>query len=110
MTEQILTTLGGLGLFLVGMVVMTEGLKAMAGEALHSWLTRFTSSPSSGAVTGTVATAGLQSSSATTVTTVGFVAAINSFTSDPSTRAIKCGMRKSSGPTPRTGERAPWRT
>lgn len=75
MTGDILTTLGGLGLFLMGMVVMTEGLKAMAGEALHSWLTRFTSSPSSGALTGTVVTAVLQSSSATTVTTVGFVAA-----------------------------------
>jgi phosphate:Na+ symporter len=73
--DQLLTTLGGLGLFLLGMVVMTEGLKAMAGEALHSWLTRFTRSPSSGAMTGTVATAVLQSSSATTVTTVGFVAA-----------------------------------
>jgi phosphate:Na+ symporter len=75
MTGEILTTLGGLGLFLTGMVVMTEGLKAMAGDALHSWLTRFTSSPTTGALTGTVATAVLQSSSATTVTTVGFVAA-----------------------------------
>jgi phosphate:Na+ symporter len=75
LTEQLLTTLGGLGLFLLGMMVMTEGLKAMAGESLHSWLTRFTRSPSTGALTGTVATAVLQSSSATTVTTVGFVAA-----------------------------------
>lgn len=75
MTQEILTTLGGLGLFLLGMTVMTEGLKALAGEALHGWLTRFTHSPASGALTGTVATAVLQSSSATTVTTVGFVAA-----------------------------------
>jgi phosphate:Na+ symporter len=70
-----MTTLGGLGLFLLGMMVMTEGLKSLAGESLHSWLTRFTHSPSTGAMTGTVATAVLQSSSATTVTTVGFVAA-----------------------------------
>lgn len=75
MTGQVLTTLGGLGLFLLGMGVMTDGLKALAGESLHAWLTRFTRSPSSGAMTGTVATAVLQSSSATTVTTVGFVAA-----------------------------------
>jgi len=75
LTQEILTTLGGLGLFLLGMAVMTEGLKALAGEALHGWLTRFTRSPASGALTGTVATAALQSSSATTVTTVGFVAA-----------------------------------
>jgi phosphate:Na+ symporter len=72
---QLLTTLGGLGLFLMGMLVMTEGLKALAGDALHAWLTRFTRSPSTGALTGTLATAVLQSSSATTVTTVGFVAA-----------------------------------
>jgi phosphate:Na+ symporter len=71
----IFTTLGGLGLFLLGMVVMTEGLKAMAGDTLHGWLQRFTHSPTSGALTGTIATAILQSSSATTVTTVGFVAA-----------------------------------
>lgn len=75
MTQQVLTALGGLGLFLLGMVVMTEGLRGMAGAALQAWLTRFTRSPSSGALTGTVATAILQSSSATTVTTVGFVAA-----------------------------------
>ncbi|NND43689.1 MAG: Na/Pi cotransporter family protein [Xanthomonadales bacterium] len=75
MSQDILIALGGLGLFLLGMAVMTEGLKAMAGDALHGWLTRFTHSPSSGALTGTVATAVLQSSSATTVTTVGFVAA-----------------------------------
>ncbi|NIM69408.1 MAG: Na/Pi cotransporter family protein [Xanthomonadales bacterium] len=75
MTSQLLTALGGLGLFLIGMVIMTDGLKAMAGDALHAWLTRFTHSPATGALTGTVATAVLQSSSATTVTTVGFVAA-----------------------------------
>jgi phosphate:Na+ symporter len=75
LTNQLLTTLGGLGLFLMGMVVMTEGLRALAGDALQAWLTRFTRSPSSGALTGTVATAVLQSSTATTVTTVGFVAA-----------------------------------
>lgn len=75
MTSQILTALGGLGLFLLGMTLMTEGLRRLAGDALHAWLTRFTSSPGSGALTGTVATAVLQSSSATTVTTVGFVAA-----------------------------------
>jgi phosphate:Na+ symporter len=74
-TQELFTTLGGLGLFLLGIAVMTEGLRALAGDALHGWLTRFTRSPSTGALTGTLATAVLQSSSATTVTTVGFVAA-----------------------------------
>lgn len=71
----VLTALGGLGLFLLGMVLMTEGLRKLAGDALHAWLSRFTRSPRTGVVTGTVATAILQSSSATTVTVVGFVAA-----------------------------------
>lgn len=75
MTQQLFTALGGLGLFLLGMMLMTEDLRQLAGDSLHTWLTRFTRSPATGALTGTVATAILQSSSATTVTTVGFVAA-----------------------------------
>jgi phosphate:Na+ symporter len=75
MSMQLLTVLGGLGLFLLGMTVMTDGLRGMAGETLQRWLSRFTGSPYTGAMTGTVSTAMLQSSSATTVTTVGLVAA-----------------------------------
>lgn len=75
MTEGILSALGGLGVFLLGMVVMTDGLKAMAGNSLRRALARFTKSPTSGAVTGAIATALIQSSSATTVTAVGFVGA-----------------------------------
>lgn len=75
MTTGILNALGGLGVFLLGMVVMTDGLKAMAGDSLRRALARFTTSPTSGAVTGAIATAIVQSSSATTVTAVGFVGA-----------------------------------
>lgn len=75
MMQHWLQALGGLGLFLLAMMVMTEGLRGLAGEALHDWLTRATRSPSTGALTGTIVTALLQSSSATIVTTVGFVAA-----------------------------------
>lgn len=67
--------LGGLGLFLLGMTLMTEGLKAMAGDAIREVLMRFTRSPVSGVMTGLVGTAVLQSSSATIVATVGFVGA-----------------------------------
>jgi len=74
--------LGGLGLFLLGMIIMTEGLREMAGDAIRTALMRFTSSPTSGAVTGAVSTAILQSSSATTVAAVGFVGAgLMTFTS-----------------------------
>ena len=64
---MIVQTLGGLGLFLVGMIIMTEGLRELAGDAIRAALMRFTSSPATGAVTGAVSTAILQSSSATTV-------------------------------------------
>jgi phosphate:Na+ symporter len=66
---------GGLGLFLLGMVVMTDGLRAVAGDALGRTIFRFTRTPLSGAVSGAAVTAVLQSSSATTVATVGFVSA-----------------------------------
>lgn len=57
------------------MIIMTDGLRSLAGGAIRSALVRFTHSPVSGAVTGTVSTAVLQSSSATTVAAVGFVGA-----------------------------------
>ena len=68
-------TLGGLGLFLLGMSVMTQGLRTLADEQMRSLLARFTRSPASGVFTGAVATAIIQSSSATTVAAVGFVEA-----------------------------------
>ncbi len=67
--------LGGLGLFLLGMVLMTDSLRALAGEAIRNNLIRFTRNPLSGVVTGTLATAVLQSSSAVTVAAIGFVSA-----------------------------------
>jgi len=79
---KILQAIGGLGLFLLGMIIMTEGLRALAGDAIRAALMRFTSSPASGAMTGAVSTAILQSSSATTVAAVGFVGAgLMTFTS-----------------------------
>lgn len=75
MTQHILEIIGGLGMFLLAMLVMTEGLRGLAGDSLHDWLTLFTRSPSTGALTGTVVTGLLQSSSATIVATIGFVAA-----------------------------------
>ncbi|WP_170608329.1 Na/Pi cotransporter family protein [Ruegeria arenilitoris] len=74
MLLDILPALGGIGLFLVGMLLMTDGLKALAGARLRDILGRFTSTPFTGAVTGAVTTAAIQSSSATTVAAVGFVA------------------------------------
>jgi phosphate:Na+ symporter len=73
--HPLIQTLGGIGLFLYGMAAMTSGLRKLAGDRLRGWLRRGTHSPLSGEETGTAATAILQSSSATTVAAVGFVAA-----------------------------------
>lgn len=57
------------------MIVMTDGLHALMGNVMRRTLTRFTRTPFSGACTGALSTAVLQSSSATTVAAVGFVGA-----------------------------------
>jgi len=72
---HVIQALGGLGLFLMGMIIMTDSLRNLAGDAMRKLLLRFTHTPLSGAITGTVATAILQSSSATTVAAVGMVGA-----------------------------------
>ncbi|MCG6858254.1 MAG: Na/Pi symporter [Salaquimonas sp.] len=76
MTADIIATLGGIGLFLMGMIWLTDGLRGLAGRALRDAQARFTRTPFSGAVTGAVTTASIQSSSATTLTVVGFVSAV----------------------------------
>jgi len=73
--DMAVQVLGGVGLFLLGMVIMTDGLKSLAGDAMRSVLIRFTHTPVSGALTGAATTALLQSSSATIVAAVGFVGA-----------------------------------
>lgn len=71
----VLQVVSGVGLFLLGMNLMTEGLKVMAGDSIRRGLMRFTRSPLSGIGTGVIGTAILQSSSATIIATVGFVGA-----------------------------------
>ena len=67
--------LGGIGLFLLGMILMTDGLKAIAGPSLNKVLARFTSRPILGVFSGAMITALVQSSSVTTLMTIGFVSA-----------------------------------
>lgn len=74
MIWNVLSALGGVGMFLVGMLLLTTGLKGVAGQRIRSILARFTRTPSSGALFGALTTAAVQSSSATTVAAVGFVA------------------------------------
>ncbi|MBB3542592.1 MULTISPECIES: Na/Pi symporter [unclassified Rhizobium] len=67
--------LGGIGLFLLGMTVMTDGLKALAGSALRTVLGKAAATPLSGAFWGAIVTLLVQSSSAVTMTTIGLVSA-----------------------------------
>jgi len=62
-------------LFLLGMTVMTDGLKALAGFALRTVLAKAAATPMRGALWGAIATLLVQSSSATTMTTIGLVSA-----------------------------------
>jgi phosphate:Na+ symporter len=64
---------GGVGLFLLGMWLMTDGLKLAAGSALERILARSTGTPLRGLASGVLITALVQSSSAITVATIGFV-------------------------------------
>lgn len=64
---------GGLGLFLLGMQLMAEGLQKAAGDRMRGFLELFTSRTLTAIVTGAIVTALLQSSSTTTVIVVGFV-------------------------------------
>ena len=75
MTILIFNLVGGIGLFLLGMLMLTDGLKAFAGDALRRALIAFTDTPFKAFASGTVVTALVQSSSATTVTVIGFVSA-----------------------------------
>lgn len=65
--------LGGLGLFLYGMQMMSNGLEAAAGNRMKKILEKLTANRFLGVVVGAVITAVIQSSSATTVMVVGFV-------------------------------------
>ena len=71
----IIQTLGGLGLFILGMKMMTEGLQATAGQKIRNILEAISSNRVLGCLTGAGVTAMVQSSSATTVMLIGFVSA-----------------------------------
>ena len=73
--QMVITLLGGLALFIYGMNLMSDGLQKAAGEKMQKVLALLTKNPILGVLVGTVCTAVLQSSSATTVMVLGFVSA-----------------------------------
>ncbi len=74
-TTTVVTLLGGLGLFLLGIHHLTEGLKGLAGDSLRQALQRLVSGRFSAVASGAVFTALIQSSTAATLTVIGFVSA-----------------------------------
>lgn len=67
--------LGGIGLFLLGVFLLTDGLKTAAGAKLRQILIRFTGRPVTAFISGAGFTTLVQSSSAMTLATIGFVSA-----------------------------------
>ncbi|WP_167955720.1 Na/Pi cotransporter family protein [Anaerosporobacter faecicola] len=72
-STQVLSLLGGLALFLLGMKMMSDGLEKAAGNKMKKILEKLTSNRITGVIVGAAITAVIQSSSATTVMVVGFV-------------------------------------
>ncbi len=69
----IIPFIGGLGMFIYGMQIMAQGLENAAGSRMKTMLEALTRNKLMGVVLGALITAGIQSSSATTVMVVGFV-------------------------------------
>lgn len=65
--------IGGIGMFLIGMMHLTDGLKQSAGEKLELYLNKGTNTKKKGFFSGFLLTALVQSSSVITIATIGFV-------------------------------------
>ncbi len=73
--SSLVKLLGGLGMFLLGIHHLTEGLKDLAGDSLRRALQRLVSGPLSAIASGVVFTVLIQSSTAAILTVIGFVSA-----------------------------------
>ncbi|WP_416147729.1 Na/Pi cotransporter family protein [Salipaludibacillus sp. HK11] len=65
--------IGGLGIFLFGIKYLGDGLQKVAGDGLRDLLDRFTTNPVMGMLSGIIVTVLLQTSTGTTVLTIGLV-------------------------------------
>ena len=57
MLTHIVVTLGGVGIFLLGMTLLTDGLRSLSGDTIRSILANYTRTPTRGAIAGALATA-----------------------------------------------------
>ena len=74
-TSSVVAVVGGLGLFLLGIHHLTEGLKGLAGDSLRRALQAMVGGRLSAIISGALFTVLIQSSTATTLTVIGFVSA-----------------------------------
>lgn len=72
MTDIIGNLVGGVGLLLIGIMLMTDGLKLASGNALREILGRWTQTRWRGLLAGALITGIVQSANAVTVATIGF--------------------------------------
>lgn len=72
-TQIIVPVLGGLGIFMLGLEFMSNGIQAVAVNKMRSLLGTFAGTPVKGVLAGTFITGIIQSSTAMTVMTVGLV-------------------------------------
>ncbi len=75
MFYRVIALLGGIAMFLYGMRMMGDALKASSGGAMKAALAKVTNRPVMGFIFGMLVTAMIQSSTATIVLTVGLVGA-----------------------------------
>ncbi|MBW6459217.1 MAG: Na/Pi symporter [Bacteroidales bacterium] len=75
MNFDIWMLIAGIGIFLFGIYLMEESLKALSGKAFKSFIRKYTSTPIKAIATGTLSTGILQSSSAVTLMVLAFVGA-----------------------------------
>jgi phosphate:Na+ symporter len=71
--EILVPVIGGLGIFMLGLEFMANGIQALSVNRMREWLAKVAGTPIKGVLAGTVITGIIQSSTAMTVMTVGLV-------------------------------------
>ena len=69
----VFAVIGGLALFLYGLLLLSNSLQKLAGDRLRKVLEKLTNQPTTGILVGLLTTAIMQSSSLTSVTLLGFI-------------------------------------
>ena len=71
--DIIVPVIGGLGIFMLGLEFMANGIQALSVNRMREWLAKIAGTPVKGVLAGTLITGVIQSSTAMTVMVVGLV-------------------------------------